>query len=389
MQGNSQTPNPWLDIISKHPRAQLAVDRVTAVINGKQPDRVPFSDGLWAEFAVRYRVDRGLPPDASMAERFDYDYTGPCVPLHGPWPSEVGTMGRDADGYLLRRSEYGLITRALEGTTAVPQNVDCKIKQKRDLDRFPFEDPRDPARFEGIEKAFPGICKRFCPIMKLGGPFSRSWMMRGISQFLLDLAGDRAFAKEIVDRITDLMIAVGLAAIERLNPPRILWHLADDFASTSAPLFSPRDYEDIFLPNLKKMVDVLHAEGFKVSYESEGNVAPMLDLLDESGIDGLAHMEPRAGLFMHEIRERYGDRFFFMGNLCNALVLPSNDRKQIGEEVLRVLSAATDGYYMGLSAHSIAPDVTSDSYDYFWDLMNRYSRYPIDLDGLRREIATT
>jgi hypothetical protein len=389
MPNDREAPNPWLETIAAHPRAQLAVDRVRAVINGKIPDRVPFCDGLWSEFAERYRAERGLPPDASMSEHFDYDYPGPCVPMHGPWPGGAGPMGTDAEGYRLRRSEYGLVTREIVGTTAVPQNIDCRIKNKRDLDRFPFEDPRDPVRYAGIEKSLERICTRYCPVMKLGGPFSRSWMLRGISQFLLDLAADPLFAREMVDRMTDHMIAVGLAAIEHLDPPRILWHLADDFAATNGPLFSPKTYEDIFLPNLKKMVDALHAKGFKVSYESEGNVAPMLDLLDESGVDGLAHMEPRAGLFLHDLRERFGTRFFYMGNLCNALVLPSNDRRKIGEEVYRVLSAATDGYYMGLSAHSIAPDVTSDAYDYFWDLMNRYGRYPIDLDGLRVEIQET
>jgi hypothetical protein len=373
-------------MIRSHPRAQLAVDRVRAVISGNRPDRVPFSDGFWPEFTRRYRSDRGLPGEAPLPEHFDFDYVSPCTPLHGPWPSQAGPVGSDSAGYLIRRSEYGLITREIPGTTAVPQNVDCRVREKRDLDRFPFEDPRDPARFAAVEKALPKICTRFCPVMKLGGPFSRSWQMRGISQFLLDIAADLPFAREMVDRITDHMIAVGLAAIDLLNPPPILWHLADDFASTGAPLFSPRVYEEVFLPNLKKMVAALHARGFKVSYESEGNVAPMLDLLDESGIDGLAHMEPRAGLYMHEIRERFGDRFFFMGNLCNARVLPSNDRKQIAEEVYRVLSAATDGHYMGLSAHSIAPDVSSDAYDYFWRLMDRYGRYPIDLEGLRREI---
>ena len=55
-------------------------------------------------------------------------------------------------------------------------------------------------------------------------------------------------------------------------------------------------------------------------------------------------------------------------------------------EVLRVLSASADGRYMGLSAHSIAPDVSSDSYDYFWGLMDRYGRYPLDLQGLKEEV---
>jgi len=177
-----------------------------------------------------------------------------------------------------------------------------------------------------------------------------------------------------------------VSAIERLDLPPTLWHIADDFAATEAPLISPRVYEEIFLPNLRKMVDALHARGFKISYESEGNVGPMLDLLEASGIDGLAHMEPRAGMFMEKIQERYGERFFFMGNVCNSLVLPSNDRRRIAAEVYRVLTAARDGRYMRLSAHSIAPDVSSDSYDYFWRLMDQYGRYPLDLDGLEREM---
>jgi hypothetical protein len=71
-----------------------------------------------------------------------------------------------------------------------------------------------------------------------------------------------------------------------------------------------------------------------------------------------------------------------MGNVCNTRVLPSNDRKAIGREVRRVLKASVDGHYLGLSAHSIGPDVSSDAYDYFFGLMNRYGRYPMDLEGL-------
>ena len=38
---------------------------------------------------------------------------------------------------------------------------------------------------------------------------------------------------------------------------------------------------------------------------------------------------------------------------------------------------------MGLSAHSIGADVTPDAYDYFWELMNRFGRYPLNLEPLR------
>ena len=183
-------------------------------------------------------------------------------------------------------------------------------------------------------------------------------------------------------RMTDHLIAVGTAAADRLDWPRLQLHIADDFAATAAPLLSPRSYERIFLPNLVKMVERFHGRGLRISYESEGNVGPMLDLLDAAGVDGLCYMEPRAGMHLERIRERFGSRFFFIGNICNTKVLPSGDRRAIAREVHRVLSASADGGYMGLCAHSVGTDVTSDAYDYFFALMDRFGRYPLELRRL-------
>lgn len=366
------------------PRARLAYERVRAAIDGKQPDRVPFHDHYWPGFRTRYLCERHLPPETSLQERFDHDLVV-LAPVMGPWPSRSGEVGHDAAGHVLKRDDFGLVTREVAGETTMSQHVECKIKRPSDLDRFPFEDPGARLRTEALARSLAGVCQRFCPVFKLGGPFSRSWRLRGIQQFLEDLAGDEPFAKEMVDRMTDHLIAVGLSALARVEFPPVLLHVADDFASTNGPLFSPVVYKRLFLPNLKRIVTVFHERGFKVSYESEGNIWPMLELLDESKIDGLACMEPRAGMQIERIRQQFGDRFFFWGNICNVQVLPTNDQDSIRREVHRVLSNATQGGYMGLSAHSIGPDVSSDAYDYFWDLMNRYGRYPIDLDELGRQ----
>lgn len=373
----------YWDIINAHPRAKLACDRVNAVINGRRPDRIPFIDNYWSEFRERYLRERGLPPDTSMSERFDHDLVilAPCM---GPWPSAAGEMPDQADGYLYSRDEYGLVTRSIRGQQTMPQHVDFKIKSKRDLDRFPFEDPDAPKRSNEIEHDLLEVCPRFCPVFKLGGPFSRSWRLRGMQTFLEDIGTDESFVTEMAGRMTNHLIAVGKSVINRLEWPRIQLHIADDFASRNAPLFSPRLYARIFLPHLKKMVTSFHAMGFKISYESEGNILPMLGLLDESGLDGLAYLEPRAGMRIEDIQKRFGNRFFFLGNICNTIVLPSGDHKAIASEVYRILSASKDGFYMGLSAHSIGTDVSSDAYDYFFGLMQQYGNYPIDLDSLRR-----
>jgi hypothetical protein len=372
-------------LVDPHPRARQACARVAAVTRGGVPDRVPFIDSYWNEFADRYRRERGLPAEASLPERFDHDY---CIlaPVMGPWPSEARVISREPDGSVISRDEFGLLEKAWETRQGVPQHLGGAIKEKRDLDRLPFEDPTDPARSDAIAARLPEVSRSCCPTFKLGGPFSRSWRLRGLAQFLTDIGEDPPFAAAMVDRMTDHLIAVGIAVVKRLDWPRVHMHIADDFASTGSPLFSPAVYESIFLPRLKRMVDCFHGLGFRISYESEGNVWPMLDLLDASGIDGLAHMEPRAGMTIARIRERKGGRFFIMGNVCNTQVLPSNDRGRIAREVLRVLRSATDGHYMGLSAHSIGSDVTSDTYDYFFQLMDRHGRYPLDLAGLEEEV---
>ena len=377
--------NAHLAILRANPRAWRAYERVRAVLDGRTPDRIPFSEGnYWPEFRERYLAERGLPADTELKEHFDHD-TWVFAPVMGPWPSLAGEMGRDVDGHALMRDDYGLVTAVIAGATTMPLQVECAIKEWRDLDRLAFEDPASEARTEELARQLPVACRRFCPILKLGGPFSRSWRLRGLERFLEDLVLDEAFAREMVERMTDHLIAVGLATLHRIAFPAVQLHIADDHAYRNSPLFSPAIYERVFLPNLKRMVEAFHARGFKVSYESEGNVWPMLDLLDEAGVDGLAYMEPRAGMRIERIRERFGNRFFVLGNVCNVAVLPSGDRGRIAREVYRVLSNATEGGYMGLSAHSIGADITPDAYDYFHGLMDRFGRYPMDLEPLRRQ----
>ena len=376
--------NPHLATIRRHPRALRAYERVRAVLHGRLPDRVPFKDGYWPDFRTRYLAERGLPPDTDLREHFEHDLVI-IAPTMGPWPSQAGVLGTDAAGHVLRRDDYGLITADMPDAMSMSVHVDYAVKEPRDLDRMPFEDPADERRTERMLHELPQVCTRFCPVFKLGGPFSRTWRLRGIQQFLEDLAVDEPFARQMVERITDHLIAVGLSAVERLSIPPVHLHIADDFAAVHGPLFSPAVYERVFLPNLKRLLAPFHALGFKVSYESEGNIWPMLEFLDEAGVDALAHMEPRAGMRIERIRERWGNRFVVLCNVCNVRVLPGGDRRAIAREVHRVLSAAANGGYMGLSAHSIGTDVSPDAYDYFWGLMDRFARYPMDLAELERE----
>lgn len=93
--GNVKASKCW-NIINAHSRAKLACERVSAVLNGQVPDRVPFSDNYWLGFTERYLRERGLPPGSSLAEHFDHDLVV-MAPVMGPWPSAARELEHAAD----------------------------------------------------------------------------------------------------------------------------------------------------------------------------------------------------------------------------------------------------------------------------------------------------
>ena len=60
-------------------------------------------------------------------------------------------------------------------------------------------------------------------------------------------------------------------------------------------------------------------------------------------------------------------------------VWESGDRERIRREVLRKLNAARGGGYIFQSDHSVASDVSGQTYDSIVKLVREYGNYPLDL----------
>ena len=102
-------------------------------------------------------------------------------------------------------------------------------------------------------------------------------------------------------------------------------------------------------------------------------------MLIDAGVDIFATMEPRAGMDIVKIKEKYGDKLSFIGNICNVIVLPKGSKQDIKKEVLRVLSVAEEGGYIGGSAHSVGSDIPVENYEYMIELFREYGMYPLKL----------
>ena len=106
----------------------------------------------------------------------------------------------------------------------------------------------------------------------------------------------------------------------------------------------------------------------KVILHSDGNIGPLLDRFIDIGFDGINPVEPKAGLNVAALREQYGDRLALLGGIDNARLLPRGDREEIRRHALEVLSAGREGGLV-IGTHSIGPDISVETYDYFIELV--------------------
>jgi len=253
------------------------------------------------------------------------------------------------------------------------------LKRRSDLDRAEAFDPAGlDARYAGIPEWVRKVtAKGFCVIAKSGGPWSRTLRLRGLEPFLIDIVEDPPFARELLRRQTDLLIATTLESIRRGRHPQTFGWIADDCAYRTAPLFSPAVYQRLIQPELARLVEAFHSTGRPVAFESEGRTEPLLDLVIDAGVDALANLEPRAGMDVVALRERYGHRLAFIGTMCNTVILPRGTPETVRTETLRTLKAAVGGGLIAGSAHSIGPDVPVANYEAFVHTLRAHGVYPL------------
>ena len=193
----------------------------------------------------------------------------------------------------------------------------------------------------------------------------------------MDLAGDVGFAKELAKKVGEHRIGIGLESLKRGNLYNTGIWIFDDMGANTGPLFSPETFERVYFPVYKKMVFSFKKAGAKkVILHSDGNILPFLDMLIEAGINGINPVEYKAGMNILKLKKKYGKKLSYIGGVDNAVILPRGNKKEIKNHVCPILEAGRGGGII-IGTHSIGPDISVETYDYYHDLIRRYGNYEI------------
>ena len=127
---------------------------------------------------------------------------------------------------------------------------------------------------------------------------------------------------------------------------------------------SPRQYEEFVLPYERAVVQKIKHEGVPVYTHTCGDIGDRLELMAETGIDGIDTLDPPplGSIDLEDAKRRVGDRIFFKGNVDPVNTLLSKPREEVRKDALWRLKVGSprSGYILS-SACSVSPRVPPEN----------------------------
>ena len=355
-----------------------SVKRVNDAIAFRTPDRLPRWDKFaledWGtQFTGRWQEWKGVGEDT-----FPEDYYGIDVSLsmaeEGPFFSKSGLIEKQG-AREIRRDSWGNTIRVTQGGYFF-ETIKSAVEKPGDIDTLQFEDADDDTRYvDYVRKIESERDAGRLAFTKIGGIYCRSQFMRREDRLLIDMVMAPDLCHALFEKVSDYLTSIALEQLRRTDSwDSGIW-VFDDCANSRAPMFSPDMWEKYLLGHYKKMIKTLRQKGCKHFYfHSDGNIAPLIDLLLEAGFNGFNPLEPRCGLDLVKLRERYGKQIVFFGGACNTQILPGGDKQEIEGMVRPLIELGKEGGLI-IGSASIGDDIQPEAYDYYISLLDKYGNY--------------
>jgi uroporphyrinogen decarboxylase len=209
------------------------------------------------------------------------------------------------------------------------------LADSKDLDGYDWPDPQREDLLEGAKRTIKKYGQEYFMAPNLGfALFERAWSLRGLEQFLMDLALDIGFAGELLERITEIQLALIRRYLEQGVDGG---YFGDDYGAQKGLMMSPLSWRKLFKPRLERLFAPFRERGLPVILHSDGQIQKILPDLVEIGLTALNPVQPEV-LEHAWLRENFGGRLAFYGGISTQTVLPGGSPGEVRQAVERCRS---------------------------------------------------
>ncbi len=376
--------------------------RVETALSHQEADRVPLVLSITLKAYINLRTHLGLPPDDNIkADRFfevrpaqdlldalGVDLTfvrlGSAENWSPPPPLEDGTI---LDAWGIGRKLIGLPDGSSLNEISYCPLADLDPAEI-DLDQYPWPDPHDPGFTDGLEEEAKKLYEEtdLALMGRFGGPVMElATYLRGFEGWLMDLILYPDFAKEMLNRIADIQIALDEAGIRAAGRYLSIFKLSgEDLGTQTSTLFSYQVWQDLIYPILarrwkaaRKALDKYGGSHVKLMLHSDGAFRPFIQDIINAGVDVLDPIQGVCpGMELEGLKRDFGQNLVFHGSVDTQYYLPRGSVEEVEQETRNCIDAlGKDGGLILGPSHFIQPDVPPENAAAMYRTALEYGRY--------------
>ena len=153
--------------------------------------------------------------------------------------------------------------------------------------------------------------------------------------------------------------------------------IGGDFAG-NRPLISPAAYREFIAPELKGLSDQIHSLNCRAVNASDGDLWSVIDdFLLTSGVDAYGEIDFGAGMDLKKLKERFGQRITFFGNMDCGNILSFSSPETIQEQTIRCIEDGMgSGGHVFTASNAISASVPLSNYLAMVNAYRDYFRLP-------------
>lgn len=225
------------------------------------------------------------------------------------------------------------------------------------LEGYQFPDLTTDSHFAHLESWINFNVDRF-RIVQLGMLFfERTWGMRRMEDFFMDLYINTRFVEDLLNGLEATCHAVIERLISEYGDRIDAIGLSEDYGSQKNLLISPESWRFFIKPRLKRIINHIRQAGKYAYIHSCGHVTPVIPDLIEIGVNMLQPIQPEA-MDVFDLKRRFGRHMCLVGGISTQELLPYSTPDKIWLEVKRYRKEmGRNGGFVMAPAKPILPDV--------------------------------
>lgn len=233
------------------------------------------------------------------------------------------------------------------------------LQEDQDLDAMAWPDPHAPGLLDEAAAAIAAEGEYFLVPNFGWALFERAWSLRGLVEFMMDMAGDPQYAAELLDRVADIQLAL----IHRFLALGVDgFYFGDDYGGQANMLLAPKMWRSLIKPRLARLFEPIRAAGLPILMHSDGHIEPILPDLVEIGLNMYNPVQPEVTDFAW-LRGTFGNQLAYYGGVSTQTTMPFGTPADVREAARKAAKElAPDGTGLLIApSHRMMSDIPMEN----------------------------